>query len=336
MLHAAMSPLPDTHAVLFNAEALDAAQRQGEASRFRWLALSEDPEAVALRAGLQHCFACAGAGAATLRKGLMHERWGQHAGALGHLLALGMLVRQGWSVSSEPALAGQSPDILASRPGMVPADASAVAVGAPAALRALIEVRAVTGAGTFPWEARREARALSRGAQAQARAEAEGRVEALRESVAAVLARKAETYAPLAAHLALPLVICLYEDLDDVIAEVVRAIAFGRGGDPRGGAFAGPSGARDDGLRAVAAVLVFGRVDTDDGALLLRGHVLHNPSALRPLPGGPGDSAAASPFPLLRRLRLEALPGRTPKLEWEGRGPVPFALTPSGTPPPRA
>jgi len=313
---------------LFNDEAMDAAARHGSESHFRWLALSMDPEAVALRAGLEHCFTLAGDSAAVLRKGLLHERWGQHAGALGHLLALGLLARQGWCVACEPALGGQAPDILAMKAPDV---------------RMLVEVRAITGAGQFPWEARRLPRGPGRATPAQREAEARdaaGAADALRETVAGVLAKKAERYRSLAGRLALPFVICLYEDKDDQIAEAVRAVAFGRSGAPDGGAFAGPAGALPtgtpvtgspaghariddapadgaaaDGLRAVSAVLVFGRLDTDDGALLLRGELLPNPFARLPLPDGDG-------FPLLRTLR--PIGGR---MAWSARAAQAFTLT---------
>jgi hypothetical protein len=72
-----------------------------------------------------------------LRKGLLHERWGQHAGALAHLLALGLFAREGFGVVCEPDLGNQSPDLLASKAG---ADV-------------LVEVRAITGCGRQPWTA---------------------------------------------------------------------------------------------------------------------------------------------------------------------------------------
>jgi len=100
-------PRADT---LFDAESLALAAQQSSESHFRWLATSDDPEAVALREALERGFRHAGARGVALRKGLQHERWGQHAGALAHLLTLGMLAAQGWRVASEPALGGQSPD----------------------------------------------------------------------------------------------------------------------------------------------------------------------------------------------------------------------------------
>jgi len=277
---------------LFNDEALEAAARQGIDSHVRWLALSPDPEAIALRAGLEHCFTFAGRSAGVLRKGLMHERWGQHAGALGHLLTLGLLVRQGWAVTAEPELGGQSPDILATRnaPGAEPRAATGACTGhgmppellTTAELRMLVEVRAITGAGRFPWEARRELRGPGRASpaerEAQARATAAS-AEALRETVAAVLGKKAERYAALVERLALPFVICLYEDKDDQIAGIAREVAFG---------------SASDSSRIVSAVIVFGRIDTRDGALLLRGEIIPDPEARFPLP--------PDAWPLLRTL----------------------------------
>ncbi len=293
---------------LFNDEALETAARHDSASRFRWLALGDDPEAVALRAGLERGFALAGDSADVLRKGLMHERWGQHAGALAHLLALGMLARQGWAVASEPHLGGQAPDILATR-----ADG-----GRSDGARMLVEVRSITGAGNFPWEVRRAPRSPGRATPAQREAEARAAAQAadaLVEAVDGVLERKAERYATLVQQLALPFVICLYEDKDDQIAPAAARVVFGRDGALDGGAFAGrfggrpggslgsssvgvagsPSGGAGDGLADVSAVLVFGRLDTNDGALLLRGSVLPNPAARRPL--------LEDAFPLLAGMR---------------------------------
>ncbi len=295
---------------LFDAGARDAAERQGPQAHFRWLALSDDPEAAALRAALEPCFALADRSRDALRKGLMHERWGQHVGALAHLLALGMFARQGFRVEVEPELGGQAPDILASR------DAGADGRGAA---RLLVEVRAVSGAGTFPWE---ERRALQRSLAHDREKHA-----AVQDSVARIIARKAEVYRPLVARLALPYVICLYEDKDDEISALVRDIAFGgaRGGggsgagsggdderDPDGGAFAQDS-AR---FHSVSAVIVFGRLDTESGELLLRGELIVNPHATAPLP-------EADAFPLLRvYARAPALPPTPPqvpaRMRWLG------------------
>lgn len=245
---------------LFDAEALAVAERHGSASHFRWLATSEDPEAVALRGALQRGFTLAGARGVELRRALEHERWGQHAGALAHLLMLALLAAHGFEVRAEPALGGQSPDILATRGG--------------ASL--LVEVRAVTGAGSFPWE---ERRATGRGLSPESR-------EALTQSLAGILQRKADTYRPLVERLRVPYAIALYEDKDTAIGPLAQDLLYGRAesrDDSRsaeGGAFGEPA----SGLVHVSAVLVFGRVDTPGGDLLLRGEVLENPRATVPLP----------------------------------------------------
>jgi hypothetical protein len=289
--------------LLFDPAARELAERQGSESHFRWLALSGDPEAVALRAALENCFPLAGARRELLRKGLQHERWGQHMGALAHLLALGLLVAQGWRVHAEPGFGRLSPDILAT-----PAD------GAPAARPLLVEVRSITGAGSYPWEARKESgRTLAHDPEKEQR---------VRDTVAKVLTRKAEIYEPLVMQLAIPYVIAIYEDKDSEIARLVREVAFGRAApgpgpgdaegsrDPAGGLFAGA-------LEHVAAVLVFGRVDTPDGRLLLRGELIENPRARHALaPGG---------LQLLRAYRLDA--GRDPpRMRFSGPEPAPFAI----------
>ena len=291
------APVP----LLFDPAAREQAERQGAESHFRWLTLSGDPEAVALRAALESCYPLAGARRELLRNGLQHERWGQHMGALAHLLALGLLVAQGWRVHAEPGFGRLSPDILAT-----PAD------GAPAAPPLLVEVRSITGAGSYPWEARRESgRTLAHDPEKEQR---------VRDTVAKVLTRKAEIYEPLVAQLAIPYVIAIYEDKDSEIAPLVREVAFGRaapGGrddegsrDPAGGLLAGA-------LEHVAAVLVFGRVDTPDGRLLLRGELVENPRARHAL--------APGAFPLLRAYRLDA--GRQPpRMRFSGPEPAPFAL----------
>jgi hypothetical protein len=276
-------------ALLFDERVREAAERHGSESHFRWLALSDDPEAVALRAALETCYGLAGEGGGPLRKGLMHERWGQHAGALAHLLTLGLLVSQGWQVENEPDLGGQSPDVLARR---------------DAATRLLVEVRAITGAGDFPWEERRLA--------GQSLGRDDPQRDRLYDAVAKVLTRKAEVYRPLVGRLAIPYLICLYEDKDCEISAIVRELAFGRTGapgdidarDPDGGLFAEPS-AR---LEHVSAVIVFGRLDTEDGALLLAGDLIENPHAELPVAGSvvfPGlrayrrfDRERATPFTL--------------------------------------
>ena len=235
----------------------------------------------------------------------MNERWGQHVGALAHLLALGTLAAQGWEVEAEPSFGRQSPDVLASRDvrGEGPDDGARPA----RRCRLLVEVRAVSGAGNFPWELRR---ASGRGLDAETG-------EKLREAVAGVVLRKAETYAPLVGRLEIPYVVCLYEDKDDVLAGVVDGLLRGRGPGPAGDArpdAAAVPGPGDPRLAHVSAVLVLRRIDTDSGELLLEGDLFDNPDASRPLP-------VEAAFPLLRR---HAAAGRD-----AGRGPGPFRL-PSG------
>ena len=136
-------------------------------------------------------------------------------------------------------------------------------------------MRAVTGAGSFPWEERRATgREIS----------PEGR-ERLSESLAGILQRKADTYRPLVERLGIPFAIALYEDKDTTVAPVVCDLLYGRA-DPRddsraadGGAFGAPA----NGLAHVSAVLVFRRLDTPTGELLLRGELLENPRAAVPL-----------------------------------------------------
>ena len=283
-------------APLFDAVALAAAASHAEDSHYRWLATSDDPEAEALRAGLERCFRLAGARGGELRRALQHERWGQHAGALGHLLTLGLLAAQGWRVASEPEMEGQSPDILALQGDV----------------RMLVEVRSVSGAGAFPWEHRK---ATGRGLTPDER-------EALAQNVALILQRKADIYRPLVQRLAIPYVICLYQDKDTEISSIARELLYGRTAslealeprDPAGGAF----GDDFSDLRHVTAVLVFGRLDTRGGELLLQGDLLENPFATSPLP-------PVARFPGLRRYALDpAL--KPPRARWAGLRPQPFGL----------
>ena len=116
---------PDSR--LFDAETLLQAGELPATSHVHWLCLSEDREAADLRRVLEHCWARAGDSRDVLRKGLMNERWGQHAGALAHLLALGLFDRVGFVVTCEPALGKQAPDLLIEQPGF----------------RALVEVRSM-------------------------------------------------------------------------------------------------------------------------------------------------------------------------------------------------
>jgi hypothetical protein len=284
-------------APLFDSESLAIAGGHAEGSHFRWLATSDDPEAAALRTGLERGFRLSGARGGELRKALQHERWGQHVGAIGHLLTLALLAAQGWRVASEPELDGQSPDILAQRDGGV---------------RALLEVRSVSGAGAFPWE---ERRATGRGLSLDAR-------EALAQNVALILQRKADTYRPLVERLAIAYVICLYQDKDTEISPIARELLYGRSGagrdpaEPRaaaGGAF----GDATSGLAHVSAVLVFGRLDTPGGELLLAGDLLENPFATTPLP-------PAARFPGLRRYAPD--PAVPERVRWSGPRPPAFGL----------
>ena len=120
---------------LFGAWARTLAEQQQADAAYRWLVLSDDTEAAGLRRALAAGFALAGPSREVLAKALSHERWGQHAGARGHLLALALLAHEGWSLTCEPSLGGQVPDLLGERQGR----------------RALIEVRSMTGCGAEPW-----------------------------------------------------------------------------------------------------------------------------------------------------------------------------------------
>jgi hypothetical protein len=177
----------------------------------------------------------------------------------------------------------------------------------------LVEVRAVTGAGAFPGA---ERRASGRVLTPEAR-------EALGGTVAGILQRKAEVYRPLVESLAIAYVICLYEDKDTEISAIARDLLYGRGAggrdpgeprDPAGGLF----GHAASDLAHVSAVIVFGRLDTPGGELLLRGELLENPSASVPLPD-------AARFPRLRRYGVEPAT-RPPRVRWLGPPLAPFAL----------
>ncbi len=281
---------------LFDEQARRAAAGHARESPFRWLALSEDPGAASLRAALERGHALAGRAARTLAAGLAHERWGQHMGALAHLLALAWLDDEGFEPEAEPELGAagdgaRAPDALARR----------------GALSMLLEIRAITGAGDRPWEERRlERRTLAATPERHA---------ALAETVAQVLLKKSARYRDLAARHDLPFVVLLYEDLDDEIAPLVRLAAFGRAHDgadgprdARGGLF----DAQRDELAQLSGVVVLRRVDDDSGALRLSGDLVDNPCATRPLP----DEL----FPRLRRSRRDGTLMRA------GFAPGPFAL----------
>lgn len=268
---------------LFDFAAFDEASLHPEHSPWRRLVTSEDPDVVALRAVLERCWAHAGASQVSLRAGLAHVRWGQHAGALAQLLALGLALHEGFDVTSEPQLSGRTPDLLLERDGV----------------RTLVEVRAITGAGLQPWDdspapprappARtssragdeRARRAAARKAAAQ-RAEAEAAAQRdLAESVAAVLHKKARTYAELCAEHDLPLVLALYEDTDDQLA--THAANWLDVGAPA----------------HVAGVLVFGR-ETEAPPVRVRG-------SWWPRVGG-AESLGADPFPSLALRGATARP----------------------------
>ena len=267
-------------ASLFDEESRERAARHGADSHFRWLAVADDPEAVALRAVLERGFALAGPAARTrLRNGLEHERWGQHVGALAHLLVAALFDAAGWDVEVEPELDGKSPDLLVTRrvgadgadamPGRVASATDAAPSAAPQELRMLVEVRAISGAGRFPWEQRR--------ADGQRMATEER--EALAEAVYGVLQRKAETYADLVRRLHLPFVICLYEDKDDVLAGLVAESLHGRGGAARQHTARPP-----EPRTPLGAVLVLRREDDEAGRVLVSGDLFDHPGAARPLP----------------------------------------------------
>ena len=283
---------------LFDEAAREAAARQGSDSHYRWLALADDPEAVALREALERCFLLADSKRELLRTALMHERWGQHVGALAHLLTLGLLAAQGWSVQNEPGFGSQSPDILATR-----------GADGAAAERLLVEVRAITGAGSFPWERRRES--------GRTLAHDPAKEQLVLDTVAKVLARKAETYEALVSQLRIPFAICIYEDKDSELSRLTRELAFGRSGgdddarDPEGGAFS--DRAR---LGHVSGVIVLRRLDTPDGGLLLAGDLIENPFAQAPLP--------ADALPRLRAYRLDA--GRPPRVRFAVAAARPLSI----------
>lgn len=320
---------------LFDDDALALAEQHGSESPYARVALDESPYAMHRRATLEYGFRYAGESATRLRSGLQHDRWGQHVGAFAELLALGLFARQGFDVQSEPELGAQSPDLQIDLDG----DST------------LVEVRAITGCGQSPWEtpaiaplAQAPLRAgLSKAAvakelrqRARRRAaletEAErGAAQDLEQTLVRVLEKKAAAYRDLCNEWELPYLIALYEDADDKLSRLVRDWAFGPAGseqDPEGGwhTVHDPHEGVFHGDRYhfahVSGVLVFGREDEDCGQLLLRGDLIVNPVALRPLP-------EAWSFPLLRRYRLRAQ-DTPPRMRWTPYDAPPFALVPAG------
>jgi hypothetical protein len=297
---------------LFDEAALEEAARHGSESHFRWLALSADPEAVALREALQRCYDLADSKRQLLRTALMHERWGQHIGALAHLLALGLLAAQGWRVHNEPGFGRQSPDILATRGAPVAGGVEGDDGRGDSQARLLVEVRAITGAGSFPWEHRRES--------GRTLAHDPAKEQLVLDTVAKVLSRKAETYRPLVEQLGIPFVICIYEDKDNELSRLARELAFGRAlgergdddpRDPEGGVFSDRAQ-----LGHVSALVVLRRLDTPGGQLLLAGDLIENPSAAAPLP--------TDALPLLRAYRIDVT--RTPpRMRFTTRATQPFS-----------
>jgi hypothetical protein len=264
---------------LFGSWAQDVAEDQGREAAFRWLTLSDEPEAAGLRAALERGFAQAGHSADVLAKGLAHERWGQHAGARAHLLTLALLAHLDLQITSEPELGPKSPDILAARDGA----------------QALLEVRSLTGCGEEPWtrtpgvtrprrQAPRSGRRSSREKDQRRRAR-EAAVERaaaaavnardLRRSVADAVTTKVDAYAQL---VTLPFVVVLYEDTDHQLAELVGDWGPGDGKEP--GAWERAVGR----FAPLSAVLVLGRELDEDGACLLRAEGVVNGGAKRPLP----------------------------------------------------
>ncbi len=289
-------------APLFTRDVLEEAEDQEPGSPFRRLALSRDPEAKDMRRVLEHCWPLAGDAGGPLRTMLMHEHWGQHSGALAHLLALGLFAREGFEVSAEPSLDDQSPDILVRKAGH----------------DVLVEVRAVTGAGAAPWRDRPQPGKPSSpvsprrgseliGARGWGLAATNGTPQdALADTLVRVLERKADAYRDLARARRLPYVICLYQDTDSQVSSLVCDLVFGRsqpepssrGGfrqvhDPKAGLF----WFTPDRFRCVSAVLVFGRLDTEEGDMRVVGDLIINPWAGQPLP-------AAADFPDLRTYRI--------------------------------
>lgn len=323
-----MSPI-DPHAVLFDDAARQAAAGQPEDAPFRRLVLSDDPECVHLRAALERGFALAcrpgpretPASAADtalrLRNGLATVRWGQHVGALSHLLLLLLLDAEGFAVDADPHLEGLRPDVLAERGGR----------------RVLVEARAVTGMGRRPWAHRAAARPL-RGA-----APDPDTAETLRGVLAGVVLDKAASYRDLVTARDLPYVVAVYADSDPSLAPLLRDVAFGpatelRRRDDRWGQAAdgGLLAARRAELACVSALAVFGRRDDDDGVLRLTGELLCNPFAERPL-----DRALHPASWRVLAAQPDPRPGPDAHRTHDGRrpgDPHPVRMAWTGPPPP--
>jgi len=282
---------------LFGVDASALAETHHGDSHYRWLTLSQDNDAGALRRVLGASWNAAGRSRQALKRGLEHERWGQHVGALAHLLTLGFFRQLGLEVESEPHLEGRSPDLRIAQAGQ----------------RALVEIRSLAGFGRRPWEdpgatalrrvpqpeggaagagqvgqqpiSRRHERDRAR-RRARDRAEAMAALDrSLSSSVARALRAKADAYRQLCTHTDLPYVVCLYQDTDTQIAELVLDWGFGspaRNGrrDARGGALFCDKLE----LAHLSAVLVLGRIETGTGQVALRGELILNPFADRSLP----------------------------------------------------
>lgn len=282
---------------MFGVDEIALAETHHGDSHYRWLTLSQDSDAAALRRVLSANWNAAGRSRQALKRSLEHERWGQHAGALAHLLTLGFFRQLGMEVESEPHLQGRSPDLCIAQAGQT----------------ALVEIRSLAGFGRRPWEdpgatalrrvSQPEGSAASAGQTEQrpvsrrherdrARRRARDRAEAmaaldrsLSASVARALRAKADAYRQLCMHSDLPYVVCLYQDTDTQIAELVLDWGFGspaRNGrrDAGGGAFFSETPE----LAHLSAVLVLGRIEADTDQVALRGELILNPFTDRSLP----------------------------------------------------
>jgi hypothetical protein len=279
----------DKHAVaeLFDDAARSLAESYHADSHYRWLTLSRDIDARALRKVVGTAWQATGRSRPALKRGLEHERWGQHVGALAHLLCVGFFRRLGLEIESEPPLAGRSPDLCIGMGGE----------------HALVEVRSLAGFGRRPWEdpvataerrnVQPDPRLVSRRHERdRARRRAMDRAEAvaalntsLATSVARALRDKADAYKEVCEHSGLPYVVCLYQDTDTQIAERVLDWAFGassRGGQRDAGGGALHHAAQE--LAHLSGILVLGRLETGEDHVTLRGELILNPFADRTVP----------------------------------------------------